>query len=134
MSKHAAILAGFIALVGLTVSVVAQNPPARQAPAPAPARGPAAPTPSSCGPTPPADLKNVVKDSRCFELRTYTVRPEGPGNLDLLHARFRQQTLAFFRKHGMTLIGFWQPVSKPDTLMYLLAFKDATARDAAWAA
>jgi hypothetical protein len=34
----------------------------------------------------------------------------------------------------MTVIGFWQPVTKPDTLIYLLAFKDAAARDAAWAA
>jgi len=135
MSKHATILVGFIALVGLTVSLAAQNPPAGQpAPAAQAARGPAAPTPSSCGPNPPPEMKNVAKDSRCFELRTYTVRPEGPGNADLSHARFRQHTLAFFKKHGMTVIGFWQPVSKPDTLIYLLAFKDAAARDAAWAA
>ena len=138
MRTHAAIV-GFIALIGLTVAVVvAQNPPAGQ---PAPAaqgaragRGAAAPTPPSCGPNPPADLKNVAKDSRCFELRTYTVRPEGPGSADLNHARFRQHTVAFFKKHGMTVIGFWQPVTKPDTLIYLLAFKDAAARDAAWAA
>jgi hypothetical protein len=135
MSKHATILGGFITLVGLTVSLAAQNPPAGQpAPAAQAARGPAAPTPSSCGPNPPAEIKNVAKDSRCFELRTYTVRPEGPGNPDLLHARFRQQTVAFFKKHGMTMIGFWQPVSKPDTIIYLLAYKDAAARDAAWAA
>jgi hypothetical protein len=138
MSKHVLILAGFVALIGLTVSVAAQNPPAGQ---PAPAaqgarggRGAATPTPSSCGPNPPAELKNVAKDSRCFELRTYTVRLEGPGNIDLLHARFREQTISYFKKHGMTMIGFWQPVSKPDTIVYLLAYKDAAARDAAWAA
>jgi hypothetical protein len=62
------------------------------------------------------------------------VRAEGPGNIDLLQARFREHTVALFKKHGMTNIGYWQPVSKPDTLTYLLAYKDAAARDAAWAA
>ena len=93
-------------------------------------RGPA-PTPP-CGPNLPAEIKNVAKDSRCFELRTYTVR-EG-SSIDLLHARFRDHTNALFRKHGMTIVGFWQPVTKPDTLIYVLAYKDGAARDAAWAA
>jgi hypothetical protein len=34
----------------------------------------------------------------------------------------------------MTVIGVWQPIGKPDTLTYILAYKDAAARDAAWAA
>ena len=34
----------------------------------------------------------------------------------------------------MTIIGYWQPLARPDTLMYILAYKDAAARDAAWAA
>jgi NIPSNAP len=93
-------------------------------------RGAPAPTPA-CGPNVP--MKNVAKDSRCFELRTYTVR-EGSGNIDVLHARFREHTNALFRKHGMTIVGFWQPVAKPDQLIYILAYKDAAARDAAWAA
>jgi hypothetical protein len=93
-------------------------------------RGPA-PTPA-CGPNLPPKIKNVAKDSRCFELRTYTVR-EG-SSIDLLHARFRDHTTALFRKHGMTIVGFWQPVTKPDTLIYILAYKDGATRDAAWAA
>jgi hypothetical protein len=96
------------------------------APAAAPAVTPA------CGPTVPAGIKNVAKDSRCFELRTYTVR-EG-SSIDLLHSRFRDHTTALFRKNGMTIVGYWQPVTKPNTLIYLLAYKDGTARDAAWAA
>ena len=90
-------------------------------------RGAPAPTPA-CGPNLP--MKNVAKDSRCFELRTYTVR-EGSGNIDVLHARFREHTNALFKKHGMTIVGFWQPVTKPDQLIYILAYKDAAARDAA---
>ncbi len=95
----------------------------------APQRG-APPTPP-CGPDLP-DLKNVANDSRCFELRTYTLR-EG-ASIDLLHTRFRERTNALFKKHGMDVIGYWQPVAKRDTLVYLLAFKDGKARDAAWAA
>ena len=92
---------------------------------------PPAPTPP-CGPNLPGDIKNVSKDSRCFELRTYTVQPGS--SLDLLHSRFRDHTTALFKKHGMTIIGYWQPVAKPNTLIYLLAYKDGAARDAAWAA
>jgi hypothetical protein len=101
-----------------------------RAQAPAGRGAPPAPTPQ-CGPNVP--MKNVAKDSRCFELRTYTVR-EGSGNIDVLHARFREHTNALFKKHGMTIVGFWQPVAKPDQLIYILAYKDAAARDAAWAA
>ena len=32
----------------------------------------------------------------------------------------------------MTIIGYWQPVAKPDTLIYMLAYKDNAARDASW--
>jgi hypothetical protein len=34
----------------------------------------------------------------------------------------------------MSIIGYWQPVAKPNVLIYLLAYKDAAARDASWAA
>ena len=92
-------------------------------------RGAPPPTPA-CGPN--LAIKNVAKDSRCFEIRTYTVR-EG-STIDQLHTRFRERTAALFTKHGMTIIGFWQPVTKPDTLIYLMAYKDAATRDAEWAA
>ena len=102
-------------------------PPAAQAPAApaAPARGPAAPTPP-CGPG--VTGKNIASDSRCFELRTYTVKGEGPGSIDLLHSRFRENTNRLFRKHGMTIVGFWQPLNAgmESTLIYLLAYKDAS--------
>src|SRR6476646_6130554 len=104
-------------------SVYAKSPARGQAPAPAP-------TPA-CGPN--VQMKNVSKDSRCFELRTYTVK-EGAGNIDVLHARFREHTNALFKKHGMTIVGFWQPVAKPNQLIYILAYKDGEARDKAWAA
>ena len=114
-----------VALFAVSASAAAQ---AGQGAA-APAARPPQPSPA-CGPNLP--IKNVDKQSRCFELRTYTVR-EG-SSIDLLHSRFRDHTNALFKKHGMTIVGFWQPVTKPDTLIYILAYKDSAARDAAWAA
>ena len=104
-----------------------------QAPAAPPAQ-PAVPAgpPAPCGPG--VTDKNAATDSRCFELRTYTVRAEGPGSIDLLHSRFRQHTNRLFRKHGMEIIGFWHPTNKPNALIYVLAYKDRAARDAAWKA
>ena len=125
-----------IALVGLSaLTVSAQGAPAGQTAPAAPARGRGgAPTPASCGPNPPAEMKNVARDSRCFELRAYTLRAEGRGDMDLLHKRFREATVPIFKRLGMQVVGFWQPVSKPDTLIYLMAYKDAATRDAQWAA
>jgi hypothetical protein len=108
-------------LYAFGVALLVSSSAYAQAPAPTPA----------CGPNLP--MKNVAKDSRCFELRTYTVRA-GSGNIDVLHARFREHTNRLFKKHGMTIVGFWQPVAKPDQLIYILAYKDAAARDASWAA
>ena len=117
------------AVLAAPVATAAQAP---AAPA-APARGPAGP-PVPCGPG--VTGKNIASDSRCFELRTYTVRAEGPGDIDVLHTRFRDHTNRLFRKHGMTIVGFWQP-NNPGmerTLIYVLAYKDRAARDAAWKA
>jgi hypothetical protein len=124
--------AGFAGLIAVFVGLAMSAAGAQGAPAGQAGRGaPAAPTPS-CGPNLPAEIKNVARESRCFELRTYTVR-EG-SSIDLLHSRFRDHTTALFKKHGMTVIGYWQPVTKRDTLIYMLAYKDGAARDAAWAA
>lgn len=133
--KRQVIIAGFAALVTVAaVSLVAQTPPAGQQPA-APAKKAAAPTPSACGPNPPAELKYAAKDSRCFEMRTYTFNPAGGGgNVQMLHDRFRTLANGLFKKHNLPIVGAWVPVAKPDTIVYILGFKDAAARDAAWAA
>ena len=117
MTKSVA-LAAAVVLVALSRGAAAQAPPAP-------------PTPP-CGPNLANGGKNVDRRSRCFELRTYTVQ-EG-SSIDLLHSRFRDHTSALFRKHGMTIIGYWQPLAKPNVLVYMLAYQDAAARDAAWAA
>ena len=70
---------------------------------------------------------------RVFELRTYTT-PEG--KLDELDARFRNHTLNFFEKHGMTNVGYWIPTEGPEaqnTIVYLLAHESREAARRSWA-
>ncbi len=73
----------------------------------------------------------AARDGRCFELRTYTVRP---GKFDVLHRRFQEHSLQLFERHHMTVVGFWIPQDQPDTLVYLLAHPSREAADAAWKA
>jgi hypothetical protein len=110
------IIAGSVA-AGATGLLSAQAPAARPGPCGAGATG-----------------KNIAGDGRCFELRRYTIDPKGAGSADLLHARFREHSLALFRKHGMTVVGFWQPLESPYTLIYLMAYTDGAAREKAWTA
>src|SRR5207249_2042068 len=70
-------------------------------------RGPAA-APAPCGPNIAGDLgKNTAKDSRCFELRMYTVDPsrdgvgQFKGGIDDLHKRFREGEVEVFKKSGV---------------------------------
>ena len=86
-------------------------------------------------PAPPtvAPSQSLTKDSRCFEIRTYTA---APGKLEELHARFRNHTMKLFKKHGMEVVGFWGPTDKEkgseNTLVYVLAFPSREARDKAF--
>jgi NIPSNAP len=70
-----------------------------------------------------------------YELRTYTA---SPGKLDALNARFRDHTMKLFEKHGMTNVGYWNPIKgekgADNTLVYLLADKDMDAAKKSWAA
>ena len=77
---------------------------------------------------------NAAADhGRAFELRTYTT---ADGRLDALNTRFREHTVALFEKHGMQVIGFWTPTAEDgkNTLVYLLAYPSAEAREKSWKA
>jgi NIPSNAP protein len=133
-----------------TQEAAAQAAPAAQGQAAPPAqgggagggrgqRGPAAP-PAPCGPNIAGDLgANTAKDSRCFELRMYTVDKSrvGQGNfrggITELHKRFREGEVEVFKQSGVEVLATWQDLGEPDTLVYLLAYKDRAARDAGWA-
>lgn len=66
-----------------------------------------------------------------YELRTYTA-PEG--KLDALNARFRNHTMQLFEKHGIRNVIYWTPTDTPNTLIYVIAHKDAAAAKASWEA
>ena len=68
-------------------------------------------------------------EARVFEMRTYTT---AEGRLDVLHKRFREHTNYLFVKHRMTLIGYWTPADKPETLVYILAYPNMEARKRSW--
>ena len=73
----------------------------------------------------------IHAEDRLFELRTYTALP---GKLENVVARFRDHTVKLFEKHGIENIGYWVPKDAPNTLVYIVAYKDKAAADASWAA
>ena len=96
--------------------------------------------PDACGPKGDlgADLSNnVAADSRCFEVRMYTAQPQaddGSGGIDELHQRFRDGEVAIFEKHGAEVVAVWQRLDNPNTLVWMLAYRDRAHRDEVWAA
>jgi hypothetical protein len=71
---------------------------------------------------------------RAFELRVYTAEE---GKLEDLHRRFREHTIGLFEKHGMTVVAFWTPTDEEraeNTLIYVLAYPSAEARQQSWRA
>lgn len=89
----------------------------------------------SNGPATPthAPSPSLVKDGRCYELRTYYA---AAGKLEDLHSRFRNHTMKIFKKHGIEVVGFWGPTDKEEgsenKLVYLLVFANREAREKAW--
>ena len=79
-------------------------------------------------------LTTSAQSEKVFELRIYKATP---GNLDNLHARFRNHTTRIFRKHGMEVVGYWSPTSEEergDTLVYMLEHADQDTATASWQA
>jgi len=71
---------------------------------------------------------------KVYELRIYTATP---GNLENLHARFRDHTIRIFENNGMKIVGFWSPTSEEeadDTLIYVLEHASQEAANASWQA
>jgi NIPSNAP protein len=72
--------------------------------------------------------------ARVFELRTYTANP---GKFDAMKVRFRDHILPLFKKHNLTVVGFWthaDPPSSENTLVYILAHDSREAAKKNWAA
>ena len=156
--KAKSVVAGGIALTSLTVLFAfhvvrgateiqagqgGQAAPAAQTPQRGgQGRGQAA-APAPCGPSAglPADVgKNVAPNSRCFELRMYTADPtrdgvgQFKGGIQELHQRFREKEVELFRKNGAEVIATWQSLNDPNTLIWMIAFRDRAHREQVWAA
>ena len=94
--------------------------------------------PAPCGPSGqlPAELSgDVAADSRCFELRMYTAEKalDGKGGIDDLHQRFREKEVEIFENHGAEIIAVWQRLDDPNTLVWMLAYRDRAHREEVWA-
>jgi hypothetical protein len=99
--------------------------------------------PPACGPSgqlPAEFAANVASDSRCFELRMYTADPtrdgvgDFEGGINELHQRFREKEVEIFEKHGAEIIAVWQSLENPNTLIWMLAYRDRAHREEVWAA
>lgn len=67
-----------------------------------------------------------------YELRTYTA---SEGNLENLHARFRDHTDKLFQKHGMKPYAYWRPLDEPlagNTMIYIIEHPNRELARAAW--
>jgi len=76
-------------------------------------------------------MLTTIVTADVYELRTYTTNA---GKLDNLNARFRDHTVALFEKHGIQSIGYWVPVAKENTLVYVIKHKSRDAAKASWQA
>jgi len=128
--------------IATVFAVASQSTPQPAGQAGQAGRGAAPPPTPPCGPQGqlPANLsKNVDPKSRCFELRIYTVDQSRvgtgtfKGSINELHQRFREKELAIFKKHGAEIVGVWQQGNNPDTLVWMLAYRDRAHRDDVWA-
>jgi hypothetical protein len=81
----------------------------------------------------PAIQPAAEASTRCFDLRTYKA---SSGNLNNLLARFRDHTVALFKKHDLAQLGYWTPLKKDqgaeDTLIYIVAHRSPEAATASW--
>jgi hypothetical protein len=147
MRRHVAATLGTL-IAGIAIGLMADGMLAAQQPAAQPGQQPAAGRGSfgapagPCGPQAqlPAEFsKNVDPKARCFEVRQYTVDKArvGTGNfnggINELHQRFREQEVAIFQKHGAQIVGVWQHLGNPDTLVWMLAYRDRAHREDVWA-
>ena len=99
--------------------------------------------PAPCGPAGHLSdglSTNVAADSRCFEIRMYTADTErnGGGDYDLaideLHQRFREKEVEIFENHGAEILAVWQNLDNPNTLVWMLSYRDRAHREEVWAA
>jgi len=94
-------------------------------------------TPAPCGPAGQLSSElaaDVAGDARCFELRMYTAQPDENGDHGIgeLHQRFREQEVGIFERLGAEVVAVWQRLDDPNTLVWMLAYRDRAHRTEVW--
>ncbi len=65
-----------------------------------------------------------------YEYRAYYANP---GRMPDIQKRFADVTMRLFAKHGIKVVGFWEPViGESNELVYICAFDDLAHRQRAW--
>jgi hypothetical protein len=66
-----------------------------------------------------------------YEYRKYEAVP---GKLGAIHTRFEQQTLPLFERHGVRVVGLWQPVvgELVSELHYMLKWESMAEQEECW--
>jgi len=68
-------------------------------------------------------------------LYEYRVYEAAPGKMAALQKRFETTTLPIFARHGITLLGFWIPISGDNSeLHYIVEWPDYDTMSRTWAA
>ncbi|MEM1249439.1 MAG: NIPSNAP family protein [Acidobacteriota bacterium] len=133
----------FLVLALTTAALSAQTPTVKAKASAPKAADKKAKALAPCGPK--ADLggdlsNNVADDSRCFEIRIYKVNQEKigtkdfVGDIDMLHQRFREEEVAIFERLGAEILGVFQSLDDPDTLVWMLAYENRAHRQEVWKA
>ena len=66
-----------------------------------------------------------------YELRSYEIVP---GRMPAMYARFQNHTLGIFRRLGIEVVGFWEPIiGTSNVLRYVVRFDDLGHRERALA-
>ena len=67
-----------------------------------------------------------------YEIRSYDIVP---GRMPAMNARFQNHTMGLFKKHGIEVVGFWEPViGESNELVYICAYADLATRERVWKA
>ena len=133
-------------IVGIAIGTMATSMLVAQQsvhPRPAPGGGPrhvwrSGRTLRAAGPARHRSAKNVDPKARCFEVRQYLVDRARVGtgtfngSINELHQRFREQEIAILRTRARE-VGVWQHLGNPDTLVWMLAYRDRAHREEVWA-
>ncbi|MEX2131953.1 MAG: NIPSNAP family protein [Pseudohongiellaceae bacterium] len=96
-------------------------------------------TPAPCGPAGQLVAEfstNVDGGSRCFEIRIYTAAAAdaNQGGINMLHQRFREAEIGIFERLGAEIVAVWQRLDDPNTLVWMLSYRDRAHREEVWTA